>query len=355
MRQYAKCGRGLALGIAAAMGVWSLQAEAITYNVTIVQFETGIETFDFNTQATVGEVTGVVKSSNLPLALTTSSASYLGSAPQSFFTGINGTWTLSDGAGNSLSGDFTNLQRGGNTLGMPLIRGTGGTSITGGVGVFDQASGGGSFEVFARDYYDYDLNTQVYQQVVVNRLQITLPSGPEQTDTRYVGVSVRLGVNDTTTQTGQNIGGPTTDDAPASLPDLTQVRSEYEYGLPVALHNGQSFARNSAGDGLDWAYQFPNGSSIESTNPGEFYWFESYGTAQIVQGHGAYAGYTGESEWQAFESWMLMIAPDKTTYSNVVIDRYTLSAPVPEPETYALMFVGLAVLGLAARRRRTRF
>lgn len=359
MRQYAKYGRGLALGIAATMGVWSLQAEAVTYNVTIVQFETGIETTTFdtesNTQSTVGEVTGVVKSSNLPLALTASSANYVGSAPQSYFTGINGSWTLSDGAGNSLSGDFLNLHRGGNGLGMPLIRGTGETSITGGIGAFDQASGGGTFEVFARDYYDFNRNSQVYQQVVVNRLQITLPNGPEQTDTRNVGVSVRIGVNDTTNETGQNIGGPTSDDAPAYLPRLTQVRSEYEYGLPVTLHDGQSFARNSAGDGLDWAYQFPEGSWIDSTNPGDPYWFQSHGTAHVVQGHGAYAGYTGESEWQAFESWMLMIAPDKTTYSNVVIDRYTLSAPVPEPETYALMFVGLAMLGLSARRRRTRY
>lgn len=31
-----------------------------------------------------------------------------------------------------------------------------------------------------------------------------------------------------------------------------------------------------------------------------------------------------------------------------------LAAPVPEPETYAMMFAGLAALGLLLRRRRTR-
>jgi hypothetical protein len=30
----------------------------------------------------------------------------------------------------------------------------------------------------------------------------------------------------------------------------------------------------------------------------------------------------------------------------------TVSAPIPEPETYALMLAGLGVVGLLARRRR---
>lgn len=363
MWQYAKYGRGLALSIAAAMGVWSLQAEAITYNVTIVQFEQGLEIFDYNTMTGSGEVTGVVKSSNLPLTLTTSSASYAGSVWQStnellYPHGISGSWSLSDGSGNSLSGSFDNLKRYFSGPGAPMPQGNGTTTIGGGIGVFDQASGGGTFEVFARDYNYYDeisnINYQAYQQVVVNRLQITLPNGPEQTDTRYVGVSVRVGMNDRTNETGVNIGGPTTDDAPLSNPRLTQVRSEYEYGGP-GPHDGLSFARNLAGDGIDWVYQFPDGSRVPTQIKDFFPFFESHGTAQVVKGYGFYEGYTGESEWQAWEGWMFDVTPERGTYSNVVIDRYTLSAPVPEPETYALMFVGLAVLGLSARRRRMRF
>lgn len=362
MQRMQRCGRAVVFGTAVVLGVWGLRAEAITYNVTIVQFEQGLELYDFNTGITTGQVTGVVKSSNLPLALTTSTASYTGAASQSMdnFTypnGLNGAWTLSDGAGNSLSGDIENLRRFYSQPGAPMPRGTGTTTINSGIGLFEDASGGGTFEVFARDYSYYDTNAnigyQAYQQVVVNRMQITLPNGPTQTDTRNVAVSVRIGMNDRTNETGVNIGGPTSDDAPASHPQLTQVRSEYTYGGP-GLHDGLSFARNIAGDGLDWAYQFPSGASIPSLDGGS-YFFESYGTAQVLQGYGFYEGYTGESEWQAWEGWMFDVTPERGTYSNVVVDRYTLSTPVPEPGTYALMFAGLAVLGLSARRRRTRF
>jgi hypothetical protein len=358
MRQYAKYGRGLALGIAAAMGVWSLQAEAITYNVTIVQFEQGLELYDFNTSTFNGVVSGVVKSSNLPLALTTSSASYSSTNSVMHNIGVGGSWALSDGSGNEISGSFENLKRYPSWPGSPMPRGTGTTTINGGIGVFDGASGDGTFEVFARDFNYFDRNSQItyqaYQQVVVNRMAITLPNGPEQTDTRNVVVSVRIGMNDRTNETGVNIGGPTSDDAPASNPVLTQVRSEYEYGGPGPLQNGTSYARNIAGDGLDWASQYPSGASIPAVDGGSYFW-ETYGTSQVLQGYGFYEGYTGQSEWQAWEGWMFDVTPERATYSNVVIDRYTLSAPVPEPETYALMFVGLAVLGLSARRRRMRF
>ncbi len=36
-----------------------------------------------------------------------------------------------------------------------------------------------------------------------------------------------------------------------------------------------------------------------------------------------------------------------------VVDNFTYAAPVPEPETYALMLAGLGLLGAIARRRRT--
>lgn len=38
--------------------------------------------------------------------------------------------------------------------------------------------------------------------------------------------------------------------------------------------------------------------------------------------------------------------------SHVAMDNLTINAPVPEPETYAMMIVGLAALGAVARRRK---
>lgn len=346
MWQYGRCGRGLALGIAAAMGVWSLQAEAITYNVTIVQLETGQENYNFMSGIYTGSVGGVVRSSNLPLALATSSASYQGVNGVAQGVGIGGTWTLSDGSGSDITGSFANLNRGYGGSGMPLAYGTGTSTISGGTGLFQDASGAGTFEVFARD--GFGGTGAMYEQIIVNRLQITLPNGPVQTDTRNVAVSMRLGVNDSPTQTGVNIGGPTSDDAPLSNPRLTQLRSEYEYAGPPGPHDGLSFNRNVAGDGQDWKYDFLTGSMVSN------WFFGTQGSADMLKGYGFYEGYTGHTEWIAFEVGMGPLGPDKFTYSNVAIDRYTLSAPVPEPETYALMFVGLAVLGLTTRRRRTR-
>ena len=41
-----------------------------------------------------------------------------------------------------------------------------------------------------------------------------------------------------------------------------------------------------------------------------------------------------------------------TQLAIAIIDEGTTAAPVPEPETYALMLAGLGVVGLIARRRR---
>jgi hypothetical protein len=333
-------GRALALGVAAMLGAWGTGAQAITYNVTIVQFETGTEQFDG--ENTVGSVLGNVFSSNLPIPLTTSTANYTGMVGQGSLSPLNGAWTLSDGNGSDLSGTFQNLERFGNMPGMPLMRGTGTTTIGGGTGAFENASGSGTFEVFARDYFGD--SGPAYQQVVVNRMQITLPDGPEQTDTRNVVVSVRVGVNDGNTMTGQNVGGPTSDDADPALPRLTNLLAQYEYAPPLP-HQGRSESRNAAGDAQYWEFL-----TNESRPLTDYFWF-AQGSAQMVSGEGFYAGYTADSEWMAFESWMTQLSPNLFTYSNVVIDRYTL-APIPEPETYALMLAGLAFVGFAARRRR---
>ncbi len=53
-------------------------------------------------------------------------------------------------------------------------------------------------------------------------------------------------------------------------------------------------------------------------------------------------------EWNGDER--VLIKP--ATYFNVTLDFGGTAAPIPEPETYAMMLAGLGLLGLTARRRR---
>jgi hypothetical protein len=46
------------------------------------------------------------------------------------------------------------------------------------------------------------------------------------------------------------------------------------------------------------------------------------------------------------------VGPDNTEFILVSLDQRLAVAPIPEPETYALMLAGLGALGVAARRRR---
>jgi hypothetical protein len=326
--------------MAAVPSLWTAPALALSYNVTIVQFELGSETF---TEAgSLGSVTGQVFSSNLPIDLSTSSASYAGSVGQGF--GIGGTWSLI-GGDNALSGTFDDLLRFGSPPGAPLVRGTATTMISGGTGLFEGASGAGTFEIFSRDLFG--ASGPEYQQVVVHRLQLDVPNKPgltPQTDFRNVVVSARLGVNDLVHQTGVNIGGPTSDDAPGSFPRLTQLRSEYGYSDPD-LNHGVSESRNIDGDAQHWTFDFAPGHSLTD------YFFFGQGEADMIGGEGFYEGYTGHSDWMSFESWMFQLSPQMSTYSSVVIDRYELTAPVPEPQTYLMLLAGLAVIAVVARGR----
>lgn len=341
---------GLLVGAAAAVALYAGPARAITYDVTFVQFELG--------EHGSGEFGGLVMSSNLPgsISLTRSSANYTGGfgavdPNTGTIIPVTGQWTLSDGLNNNLTFNF-DLSRYGNNVGAPLTRGTGFTSIVDGAGTgsFLGATGGGTFEVFARDYFSSQGSSE-FQQVVVNRMQITLDDGPVQTDTRPVSVSVRLGVNDTTTQSGQNVGGVTTDNSPISFPRMDNVYAEYSYAGPLP-HFGSSQNSNASGDGQNWSFDITSGGDVVLPGtPHDLFFYSSAGTADLVSGTGFYEGYTGESDWLAFESWMFQLSPTLSTYSNVVIDRYTLT-PVPEPQTYVLLAAGLAVVGFSVGRRR---
>jgi hypothetical protein len=106
----------------------------------------------------------------------------------------------------------------------------------------------------------FDPFVQGYEQVVINRLQITLPSGPEQTDTRPVSVSARIGVDNVDTSHGVNIGRTTSDSAPG--PWLTNLRSEYDFGpLP---YSGFSEGSNELGGVQHWVFETTDQYALSS-------------------------------------------------------------------------------------------
>jgi len=52
-------------------------------------------------------------------------------------------------------------------------------------------------------------------------------------------------------------------------------------------------------------------------------------------------------------SFVNLTAADVTGYAGASASAYVIGAPIPEPETYALMLAGLLAIGLVARRRNT--
>jgi probable HAF family extracellular repeat protein len=66
-----------------------------------------------------------------------------------------------------------------------------------------------------------------------------------------------------------------------------------------------------------------------------------------------------ESGWitaQAYNHWTdssgIFLVDSSGAHRAVLMDAFSLINPVPEPQTYALMLVGLGVVGLTARRRK---
>jgi PEP-CTERM motif len=151
-----------------------------------------------------------------------------------------------------------------------------------------------------------------------------------------------VGFNNDNTRNGINVGVPTSDSQPIVL---THVESEYDYSTSPT--HGESFNGNDFGDTEHWSFVVDPASGQDMGG----FLIHYYGIATFLDGTGVFAGAVGSSVWESFEVGTGPIAPNVWGHAVVSIDRYTIRA-VPEPQTYALMLVGMGLVGAAAMRRR---
>jgi hypothetical protein len=64
-----------------------------------------------------------------------------------------------------------------------------------------------------------------------------------------------------------------------------------------------------------------------------------------------FAGFTGSSDWEAFAVGMGPVSDNVFSYSVVTVERYVI-APIPEPQTCAMLLAGLAGIAFMLNRRR---
>jgi hypothetical protein len=95
----------------------------------------------------------------------------------------------------------------------------------------------------------------------------------------------------------------------------------------------------------------PGDATLSATVGGDL--FASFNaSAGPVQGWTHYEG-SGTASSSGSLSFMLAFSSNYATSKDFVVDEVYFAEAVPEPETYALMLAGLAMVGVIARRRRS--
>src|SRR4249920_2288327 len=167
-----------ALMVAVVRSVWPGDASATAYDVVIVSVDRLTEQFVADQNGMFGLqglFSGSVTTTNLPgPLLNQTSGSYTQVAD-----GIGGNWTLSDGGANAIGGNFQMKNRT-YSSGLAPTWCTITLDAAAGKGTFAGATGGGTFEAFTRDAYDFDLQQSYIQRVSITRLQL-MADGPPQT------------------------------------------------------------------------------------------------------------------------------------------------------------------------------
>jgi hypothetical protein len=257
-------------------------------------------------------------SSNLPIALQTGTVDYSFGAAANAGSLASGTWAMGNGI-DSLTGNHeSELNEQVNVLGTPFVRYTGHRSVTGGEGYFAGATGSGTVESYLYYFNTGNSDTFAYQGIQIARMSVTVETDTPvvQTDTRGVSVLVKNGDENGTTLTGTNFGYYT-----SASPSLA----------PMPITNEASYTFNHLG-------------SIFTLATGQ---------ATVTGATGIFDGARSVTD---YESYAVGTTPPGSpglqgTYSAIIINRV---APVPEPQTYAMLLAGLGLLGAMVRRRSSR-
>jgi len=120
------------------------------------------------------------------------------------------------------------------------------------------------------------------------------------------------------------------------------------YGLAIITIDWSVEGTGNLNDWSDYTYT----SAYVSAN----YWDNLYNNGSASSGYALYTANNGSYATSgSFAMSVLNTNPNGTNgylSASVYSQSHSLSAPIPEPETYALMLVGLGLVGFMARRRK---
>lgn len=286
-------------------------------------------------------------SSNLPIVLDTGSVNYVFGAAANPGSLASGTWSMGNGI-DSLAGTHESaLNEQVNFLNTPFVRYTGTRSVTGGEGYFAGATGSGTVESYLY-YFDTGSNDIfAYQGIQIARMSVTVETDAPivQTDTRGVSVLVKNGYENGTTLTGTNFGEYT-----SASPSLSPMPATNEASYTFSdWFNPLPFVGSFLDVGADGT------STITGDTYGDFLEFNHLGSifilatgqATVTDATGIFEGVRSVTDYESY-AVNTFSGNLEGEYSAIIINRV---APVPEPETYALLLIGLGLLGAAVRRK----